>query len=47
MGLKSMGVSRSMLCYYLSGARPVPKTVWLACVGWQTASTDKRFALAA
>lgn len=24
-----------MLIYCLSGARPIPKTVWLACVGWQ------------
>lgn len=31
----AIGISRRMLGYYLSGARPIPKTVWLACVGWQ------------
>ena len=31
----AIGLSRRMLGYYLSGARPIPKTVWLACVGWQ------------
>lgn len=31
---EAIGISRRMLNYYLSGARPIPKTVWLACVGW-------------
>lgn len=31
----SIGISRRMLNYYLSGARPIPLTVWLACVGWE------------
>ena len=30
------GASRRMLNYYLSGAKPIPKTVWLACLGWET-----------
>ena len=30
------GASRRMLNYYLSGAKPLPKTVWLACLGWET-----------
>jgi hypothetical protein len=52
-GAQAIGVSRRMLCYYLHGAKPIPKTVWLACVGWtaQNKATslynDKRFALAA
>jgi hypothetical protein len=46
-GAQAIGVSRRMLCYHLRGTKPIPKTVWLACLGWQTASTDKRFALAA
>ncbi len=33
---QAVGVSRRMLNYYLSGARPIPKTVWLACLGWET-----------
>ncbi len=32
----AIGVSRRMLNYYLSGSRPIPKTVWLACLGWET-----------
>jgi hypothetical protein len=31
---EAIGISRRMLNYYLSGARPIPKTVWLACLGW-------------
>ena len=31
----ALGVSRRMLNYYLSGAKPIPKTVWLACLGWE------------
>lgn len=30
----AIGISRRMLNYYLSGAKPIPKTVWLACLGW-------------
>lgn len=32
----AIGVSRRMLNYYLSGAKPIPRTVWLACLGWET-----------
>ena len=32
---EAIGVSRRMLNYYLSGAKPIPKTVWLACLGWE------------
>ncbi|MDR2213423.1 MAG: helix-turn-helix domain-containing protein [Pseudomonadales bacterium] len=31
----AIGISRRMLNYYLSGAKAIPLTVWLACVGWQ------------
>ena len=30
----AIGISRRMLNYYLSGTKPIPKTVWLACLGW-------------
>jgi len=33
---QAIGISRRMLNYYLSGAKPIPKTVWLACLGWET-----------
>ena len=32
----AIGISRRMLNYYLSGAKPIPKTVWLACLGWES-----------
>lgn len=32
---EAIGVSRRMLNYYLSGSRAIPKTVWLACLGWE------------
>ncbi|MDP2366790.1 DUF2442 domain-containing protein [Rhodoferax sp.] len=38
----ALGVSRRMLNYYLSGAKPIPKTVWLACLGWETTRTKSR-----
>jgi hypothetical protein len=38
----ALGVSRRMLNYYLSGAKPIPKTVWLACLGWETTCTKPR-----
>ncbi|MGB3069814.1 MAG: hypothetical protein WBC18_14765 [Ottowia sp.] len=30
-----LGLSRRMLAYYRSGAKPVPRTVGLACIGWE------------
>jgi hypothetical protein len=38
----ALGVSRRMLNYYLSGAKPIPKTVWLACLGWETTCQKPR-----
>lgn len=44
----ALGVSRRMLAYYRSGAKPVPRTVALACVGWEELSRkDHRVAVAA
>jgi hypothetical protein len=44
----ALGVSRRMLAYYRSGARPVPRTVALACLGWEeVVKNDARYALAA
>ncbi|GHT88378.1 hypothetical protein AGMMS49960_06550 [Betaproteobacteria bacterium] len=33
---RAIGISRRMLAYYRSGKNPVPKTVALACLGWET-----------
>ena len=32
---EALGISRRMLVYYLSGEKPVPRTVALACLGWE------------
>ena len=37
----AIGISRRMLNYYLSAEKPIPKTVWLACIGWEN-SQNKR-----
>ena len=34
---EALGVSRRMLAYYRSGTKPVPRTVALACLGWEKA----------
>lgn len=31
----ALGLSRRMLAYYKSGEKPVPRTVALACLGWE------------
>jgi len=41
---EAIDISRRMLNYYLSGARPIPKTVWLACVGWTSEQKRPRMA---
>ena len=44
----ALGVSRRMLAYYRSGLKPVPRTVALACRGWEEViKNDEGFALAA
>lgn len=48
MAADSLGLSRRMLAYYRSGAKPVPRTVALACLGWEDLiKNNGRFALAA
>jgi len=32
---EALGISRRMLAYYRSGEKPVPRTVGLACLGWE------------
>ena len=32
---QAIGMTRRMIAYYKSGARPIPKTVWLACIGYE------------
>ena len=45
---QALGVSRRMLAYDRSGAKPVPRTVALACLGWEDLKkAGGRFKLAA
>lgn len=32
---EALGISRRMLIYYRDGEKPVPRAIWLACLGWQ------------
>lgn len=32
---EALGVSRRMLVYYRNGDKPIPKHIWLACLGWE------------
>jgi transcriptional regulator with XRE-family HTH domain len=32
---KALGISRRMLSYYRSGQKPIPRHIWLACLGWE------------
>lgn len=33
---QALGISRRMLAYYRSGAKPVPKSIGLAMLGWES-----------
>ncbi len=39
---QALGISRRMLIYYRDGEKPIPRTVWLACLGWQTLRSQNR-----
>lgn len=32
---RALGLSRRTLSAYRNGVRPIPRAVWLACLGWQ------------
>lgn len=31
---EALGISRRMLIYYRDGEKPIPRSIWLACLGW-------------
>lgn len=33
---EALGMTRRMIAHYRSGSRPIPKTVQLACIGWES-----------
>lgn len=39
---QALGISRRMLIYYRDGEKPIPRTVWLACLGWEAVRPQGR-----
>lgn len=31
----ALGLSRRMIAYYKTAEKPIPRHVWLACLGWE------------
>lgn len=38
----ALGISRRMVAYYRNGQKPIPKHIWLACLGWEHCREDGR-----
>lgn len=38
---EALGISRRMLAYYRNGEKPIPKHIWLACLGWELCGNNK------
>jgi hypothetical protein len=32
---EALGISRRMLIYYRDGEKAIPRSIWLACLGWE------------
>ena len=43
----ALGLSRRILAYYRSGEKPLPRTVALACLGWEHERADAAVSLVA
>lgn len=39
---EALGISRRMLIYYRDGEKPIPRHIWLACLGWQAVRPQGR-----
>lgn len=33
---EAIGMTRRMITHYRTGSKPIPRHVWLACIGWET-----------
>jgi hypothetical protein len=44
---EALGLSRRMVAYYSNGEKPIPKTVLLACRGWEAGHAGRRARLPA
>ena len=41
---EALGISRRMVAYYRNGEKPIPKHIWLACLGWEHCAERQRAA---
>lgn len=32
---EALGISRRMVSYYRTAHKPIPRAIWLACLGWE------------
>lgn len=39
---EALGISRRMLIYYRDGEKPIPRAIWLACLGWEAVKPKGR-----
>jgi hypothetical protein len=37
----ALGVSRRMISYYKTATKPIPRAIWLACLGWEITKPNK------
>ena len=39
---EALGISRRMLVYYRNGDKSIPKSIWLACLGWECSKGENK-----
>lgn len=39
---EALGISRRMVSYYRTAAKPIPRAIWLACLGWEVTRPKAR-----
>lgn len=39
---ESLGLSRRTVAYYRTGAKPIPRAIWFACLGWEVTCPQKQ-----
>lgn len=39
---EALGISRRMVSYYRTAQKAIPRSIWLACLGWEAIRPDER-----
>ena len=39
---EALGISRRMVSYYRTAAKAIPRSIWLACLGWEVTRPKER-----